>query len=308
MDLRFDSRLGHYRRLNIPSGDLRVSIVAGCNMRCYYCHNEGQGDFSPFKMSLAELRQVVTTGIKFGVHKVRLTGGEPLVHPDVVDMVRMVKKQFYIANVGVNTNGVLLKGPLLLGLIDAGLDVAVVGLDYFAGTVSKASPVGRPSAEILTNVLAAKALGLNVQVASVYSRDNERDIYDLVDWCLTNSILIKVLEVSSEAIENNTCGDYEGIVKGIIARFDLSVGKTVSLNEYYGIHKNGTRVLFFHSKCRIRECSDCSRMHMRVTASGKAKPCILRVDTEFDLLDENSMDAMARAVHNLGNPPEGTKR
>jgi molybdenum cofactor biosynthesis enzyme MoaA len=44
--LLFDEYLNYYRRINIPSGDLRISIVAGCNMRCYYCHNEGQGDFT----------------------------------------------------------------------------------------------------------------------------------------------------------------------------------------------------------------------------------------------------------------------
>lgn len=277
-------------------------------MRCVYCHNEGQGGFTPVKLGLNEYRKIVDLGVQFGAHKVRLTGGEPLVHPDVVEMVRIAKSELRVANVGLNTNGVLLKDQILNELINAGLDVAVVGLDYFGAAVSKASPVGRPSIEVLQNIHKAKAAGLNVQVASVYSGDNEADIYQLVDWCITNGVLIKILEVNTAAKATTTCPDYERVVKEIVQRFELTVGKTVSLNEYYGIHRSGTRVLFFHSKCKIRECGACAQMHMRITSSGAAKPCILRSDTEFDLLNEDGFDAMARAVHNLGNPPECPKR
>jgi len=305
--LIIDDKLNYYRRTNIPSGDLRISIVAGCNMRCYYCHNEGQGDFTSVKLSKDDIRQIVQTGKLFGIHKVRLTGGEPLIHSELFEILKMIKFDLQIENVGINTNGILLTPTVIQELILCKTDVVVVGLDYFDSAVSKASKTGKKSKEILNNVAIAKELGLNVQIAAVFDENNYGDIFALANWCNLNNILFKVLEVSDDKIAPTSSESFIQLIHDLQQHFNLKLGKTVSLNEIYGIYESGNKILFFHSKCRIRECQECSQMHMRVTSQGKAKPCILRTDTEYSILDRNtSLLNMAKAVHNLGNPPENT--
>ena len=294
----------YYRHLNLPSGDLRVSITADCNMRCSYCHNEGQGAFAKTMMSEADFRKVVSLGQKFGANKVRLTGGEPMLHPLLTSFIRLAKQEFGVGDVGINTNGTMLSARKAAELLEAGIDVVVVGIDFPTGPVSKDSIQGRRAAAVLTNIETASALGLRVQVASVYSKTTPAAVAKMFEWCGERGILLKVLEVSDDQVTNSVGSEFVELIEFMRDTFSLRMGRTVSLNERYGVSPAGQRVLFFHSHCRVRECAECAQMHMRVTTAGAAKPCILRTDTEYPLLGSEGEAAMRRAVHNLGNPPE----
>lgn len=294
----------YYRKLNIPSGDLRISIVAGCNMRCTYCHNEGQGDFTSKRLSLAQVRGIVEQSLSFGVRKVRLTGGEPLTHPKVVEICRMLKYELGIANVGINTNGIL--KTKLFELCDERLaDQIVVGLDRFGSSISKQSPIGVASSQILETVEQLHARGANVQIACVYEGEFA-DTLALVKWALDRGILIKVLEVSGDETGAEPTAPYREAVERLVDELGLEVGITFDTSEYYGRSPTGQKILFFHSHCRVRQCRECAHLHMRVTAEGRARPCILNDATEFDLLGEDFEHAMKMAINYLGVPPEAS--
>src|SRR5208282_4177297 len=162
-----------YSHQNIPSGYLRISITDVCNMKCSYCHNEGQVGATARKMTIAELRYIVTNALRYGLLKVRLTGGEPLLHPDCHSMLRMLKRELAMPTVGFNTNGALIK-RLLPIVSEKLIDDLVVGLDYVDGDVSKDSPVGSSSASIIAHILQIKELGQNVSIACVYDGNYER--------------------------------------------------------------------------------------------------------------------------------------
>jgi cyclic pyranopterin phosphate synthase len=297
----------HYRHLNVPAGDLRLSIVANCNMRCVYCHNEGQGAFRPRAMSVAQVRHIVERARGFGVYKVRLTGGEPTLHPQFAEICTMLKRELRVPNVGVNTNGIDV--GVLLPLHHHGvLDQIVVGLDYFDSEVSKQSPIGQSSEAILGNVLTLRQQGANVQIATVFDGDIN-NIVQLARWCLAHDVLFKVLEISDTAVASDTSPEFTAMRERVMEEYGLHLGITADLNELFGADSTGrTRILFFHSHCRVRECSQCANMHMRVTADGRAKPCILRSDTEMDLLHGDFDLNFRRAIANLGVPPEKPAR
>jgi cyclic pyranopterin phosphate synthase len=302
--LNLDKELSYYKHLSIPSGELRISIVAGCDMRCWYCHNEGQGDFTSQKLTVKEIREIVELGLRFGISKVRLTGGEPLIHKEIYEILHILKFEYKIRNVGVNTNGTKLSQGNIQKLVDLEVDSIVVGIDFFDAKISKDSHVGKSSQQIRNNVLNAKKAGLNVQIATVYANSDLDNILKMADWCLENKVLLKILEVSDSTIVKEIDKDFINLISTVENTFNLRLGKTIALNEVYGLHSNGTKILFFHSHCKVRECLECSRMHMRITSKGKAKPCILRSDTEFDILGKEGYDGMLKAIHNLGNPPE----
>ena len=291
----------NYRHLNIPAGYLRIAITTDCGMQCSYCHNEGQtGNKSTF-LSIDQLRDIVTNALPYGLVKVRLTGGEPLLHPDCHQMLRMLKKELKIPFVGFNTTGILLD-RLLPIVADRLLDSIVVGIDYVDGEVSKDSSVGLSSKTILENILKLKKLDQDVSIACVYDGDCAR-LEKLADWCLRHNVILKILEVSDKTINTKISEEFTSMIKHILDRFDMQLGEIKTYSEYYGLIDNKPRIYFFHSHCRLRECDICARIHLRVTSDGYIKSCILH-DVKYPLLSDNFDDNMLKVIHNLGRTPE----
>jgi cyclic pyranopterin phosphate synthase len=292
-----------YSHQNIPSGYLRVSITDTCNMKCSYCHNEGQVGVNARNMAIGDLRYIVTNALRYGLVKVRLTGGEPLLHPECHSMLRMLKQELAIPTVGFNTNAILMK-TLLPIVSERLIDDLVVGVDYFDGKVSKDSPVGASSDRILKNLEQLKNLGQNVSIACVYDGNCER-LERLAAWCLDHEVVLKVLQATDERVEGKVCEDFISMAKRIIERFSLRLGILATFSEYYAM-RDGTgtpRIYFFHSHCRVRECIICGKIHIRVTADGFAKSCI-QEDVKFPLLTGHFDDSMLKVIDNLGRSPE----
>src|SRR5262245_23966645 len=98
---RFDRRIEY----------LRISLTDRCNMRCYYCMPNGSPDFvkSQDLLDADELGLVVGAMADRGLRKVRLTGGEPLLRPDIVDIASAVADTPGIEDLALSTNALLLK-------------------------------------------------------------------------------------------------------------------------------------------------------------------------------------------------------
>lgn len=109
---------------------LRVSVTDRCNLRCVYCMPEN--GVTPVThdeiLTYEEILRVCDCASQLGVRKIKLTGGEPLVRPGFVGLVRAVKALPFIEQVTLTTNGVLLY-EMLDELADAGLDAANISLD-----------------------------------------------------------------------------------------------------------------------------------------------------------------------------------
>jgi cyclic pyranopterin phosphate synthase len=109
---------------------LRISITDRCNLRCVYCMPKEGMRWQPRaeQLSAEEMIRVVETAAQGGVRRVRLTGGEPLVHPDILAIVRGISSIKGIEEVSLTTNGMLLE-RLARPLADAGLKRVNISLD-----------------------------------------------------------------------------------------------------------------------------------------------------------------------------------
>lgn len=290
----------YYRFLNIPAGDLRLSVTNACNMMCEYCHNEGQhNDQVLMCLSIDKIRYIVENAKRYGLKKVRITGGDPLTHPEIFQICTMIKNELGIDNLGINTNGY--ESELLIKLCQEKLlKQVVIGMDYFDNDVSKKSPIGPSSTQIKQLILTLKKMNMNVQVAVVYS-DNDNDIISMIEWGLNNQILIKVLEEEnyySPLFNPSKFDDFLLLVKN---KFNLRLGLTADLRETFLYNKCG-KILFFQSHCNRNECNLCRNMHLRVDAEGKAKVCMFREES-FDLTSKEFDFNIKKAITNLGTPP-----
>jgi len=270
-------------------------------MKCNYCHNEGQTGLHSGLMSPENFRYIASNALRFGLTKVRVTGGEPLLHPQCVDILRIAKQELNIDTVGLNTNGT--RRNVLLSIVQARLvDKLVIGLDYQDAGVSKQSTVGLPSKVVLETILMAKATGQDVAIACVFD-GNYHEMEKLANWCLQHDVTLKILQVTNKAIETSVNREFVCMSAKLIAQFSLQRGVLDDVGDYYGIGPGGTKICFFHSHCRMRECRKCGTIHMRVTADGCVKTCI-QEDLQFPLLTGDFERSLMRAIANVGHAPE----
>lgn len=286
--------------LRLPMDELRISIISNCNMKCEYCHNEGNSVIK--KLSINDLEPLIDAARKIGLKSVRLTGGEPLLHDDINNICRMIKNKDKNIKIGINTNGILINR--LLKLIDENLiDRVVFGIDYFNETISKASPIGHSSKTILNNIIKIKNTGCDVTISNVYD-GNYENIKNLVNWSLKNDIRIKILEKVDTEMSDTSTIEYLNMQKKIIEDFKLDIKLNEMFNEIDG-YINGKRLIsFFQSHCRLRECNYCKNMHLRVTSDNKLKPCLLNSDTEIPYNKDNVEKQLIKSLKYLGVPPK----
>ncbi|MDP6685520.1 MAG: radical SAM protein, partial [Candidatus Omnitrophota bacterium] len=109
---------------------LRVSVTDRCNLRCKYCMPEGGITHRPPTelLSFEEIAQIVRVGVSLGIDKVRLTGGEPLVRKNIVDLVKILSSIRGLNDISMTTNGILLRNKVS-DLKKAGLKRVNISLD-----------------------------------------------------------------------------------------------------------------------------------------------------------------------------------
>ena len=152
--------------------DLRVSLTDRCNLRCTYCMPNDFADWlpGPELLTTDELMLVLDVATSLGIDGVRLTGGEPLLRADVVDVVRRITELPTPPRISVTTNGLKLV-KLAQPLRDAGLERVNVSLDTLDRDRFKALTFRDRFDDVLAGIKAAQAAGLApVKVNSVLMR------------------------------------------------------------------------------------------------------------------------------------------
>lgn len=227
-----------------------------------------------------------------GLKGIRLTGGEPLIHPEIYEICQMISEKYNL-EIGINTNCIEI--DKLLCMINKGwINRVVVGLDYFNKDISKDSPVGKSSKQILENILRIKNTGCNVSISSVYNNDLENKI-NLIDWGIKNGVRVKVLEIVKNEQYEKTSKEFLNLEKIIKEKFKLNY-KTDKYNEISGYIGNLKVITFFHSHCRVRECDICKQIHLRVTASGKMIQCMYNTDDDIDIREKDFREKLINYI------------
>ncbi|MCD4808077.1 MAG: GTP 3',8-cyclase MoaA [Methanococcoides sp.] len=251
---------------------LRISITNRCNLDCIYCHSEGD-EGSRKEMSAKTISAIVSTAAKFGVNKVKFSGGEPLVRKDFEDILRELPK---LKDVSVTTNGVYLK-ERAFGLKEAGLDRVNVSLDTL--DPEKYAYITHGSPETLQKVLegidAAISAGLtpvklNMVLLKGINEDEIEDMLELVRSKKGNLILqiIQVMDFRDGAQYNL---DADRIEKKLEQHANNITMRNMHHRKKYVI--DGAEVEFVRPVENTEFCANCNRL--RITADGKLKPCLL---------------------------------
>ncbi len=297
-----------------PLQDLRISVLDRCNLRCTYCMPEeslhGRGVFLPSHhlMSDGEIELLVRVFTRLGVHKVRLTGGEPLLRPGFIELVKRISGIEGIADLALTTNAVLLP-RYAAELKEAGLNRITVSLDSLDEAVFRQMAGGRGSVtEVLEGIRAAEEAGFKkLKINTVVQRNvNDHTVPDLVAHFRNSGHTIRLIEFMD--VGNVNHWDRELVVpnaellKKIHDRWPLRpVAKQPAAEtaRRYAF-TDGAGEIGFISSITEPFCGDCSRA--RITADGTLYSCLFSArgtklrDRIRDGLDEEAMTEVIRGL------------
>ncbi len=269
---------------------LRISLTDHCNLRCVYCMPEDM-TFRPNAELLQddELLRLVNVFARLGFDKLRLTGGEPTVRANVVDVVRQIAETPGIQSLSMTTNGVLLE-KLARPLKDAGLQRVNVSLDTVDPERFRRITRWGKLEQVWAGIQAAEAAGLTpVKINAVVVRGfNDGDVTDLARLTLEHNWQVRFIEMMP--FGGDTAFQQQQVVSDaeIRARIEAELGPLElqgggRLDGEARIYRlpNAPGELGFISSVTLPFCASCSRA--RLTADGKLRLCLLR-DKELDLL------------------------
>ena len=269
-----------------PIISLRITITNRCNENCIYCHHDGMVS-SKDEMTPDEIYRICGIAKRIGVKKIRLSGGDPLVRKDIVEIVDKIASLDF-KDISLTTNGVLLE-KYAQGLKDAGLDRVNVSLDTLNRDTYKFVTNMDYLNEAKAGILKAVEVGLYpVKINMVVMKDiNQNEVKDMFEFCRENNIVLQLIEL----IESENCdddkfnADYHYPLDSIEKRLadiadDVRERKFMQGRKKYYI--DGGEIEIVRPVDNSSFCANCSRL--RVTPDGKIKPCLLRNDNLVELI------------------------
>ena len=285
--------------------DLRVSLTDRCSLRCTYCMPAEGLPWVPSADMLTtdELVRVVGVAVGLGVDEVRLTGGEPLLHPDVVDVVARLRRLPTPPRVSITTNGLRLPG-LAAPLADAGLERINISLDTLRRDRFAALTRRDRLVDVLAGVAAAKAAGLQpVKINAVLLRGvNDDEAVDLLRWAVDEGLQLRFIEQMpldpQHSWDRSRMVTAEQILGSLSAAFGLSpVPGRGSAPAQTWLVDGGPATVGVIASVTRPFCAACDRV--RLTADGQLRSCLFareETDVRTPLRDGSDDDEIARRL------------
>jgi len=284
---------------------LRLSVIDRCDLRCTYCMPERQ-QFLPKSevLSLEELHQLALGFIGRGVTKIRLTGGEPLVRRDMIELVRALGRKIGdgLDELTITTNGTRL-AEFADDLREAGIRRVNVSLDTLDRERFAKITRRDQLPQVLEGIAAAREAGLSVKLNTVALKgENEAEIGDLVAWAHGQGHEITLIEVMPLGeVEGDRYDHYLPLTQvrtALEQRFTLESDghRSGGPARYWRVAETGGR-LGLITPLTSNFCDGCNRV--RVTATGQLFACLggrEQVDLRAALRSEEPEAALERAL------------
>lgn len=176
---------------------LRLSVTDKCNLRCFYCLPRHARGFAPRRdwLSFDEIERVIAVFGRLGVHRVRITGGEPLLRRDLPVLVRRLHRLPDLDDISLSTNAMLLARDAA-ALRHAGVARINVSLDTLRPERIARIAGGGELADVLAGLEAARAAGLHpIKINMLALRGvNDDEFEDMLEFCLARGFTLRFIE------------------------------------------------------------------------------------------------------------------
>ena len=270
--------------------DIRVSLTDRCNLRCTYCMPADFAAWMPSDELLTtdELMKVLEIGVELGIDEVRLTGGEPLLRPDIVDIVARINSLPNPPKLSLTTNGIRL-AELAQPLKDAGLERVNVSLDTLDPERFKAMTFRDRFDDVMKGLKAARDAELApVKINTVLMPGvNDDEAVSLVKWALDEGFKLRFIEQMPldaggvwDRLTMKTADDIFAALNPVFSLTPVETRGSAPAEEF--LINGGPETVGIIASVTRPFCGACDRL--RLTADGQLRSCLFSTK-EMDLRD-----------------------
>ena len=268
--------------------DLRVSLTDKCNLRCTYCMPAEGVEWLPSQhiLNTNELNKLLKILCDLGITEIRLTGGEPLLRPDILEIIENISKIESKPEISLTTNGIRL-APIAQQLFDAGLKRINISLDTLQPQRFKLLSRRDGLNDVLKGIDASINAGLNpIKINSVLMPGiNDDEAVELVHWAMGLNLQLRFIEQmpldAQQSWSRHSMISASSIKEKLSEKFELKqLGDRGSdPAELFEIVGTGQKVGIIASVTKPF-CFSCDRL--RLTADGQLRNCLFSLE-ESDL-------------------------
>jgi cyclic pyranopterin phosphate synthase len=271
-----------------PLLNLRIAITQRCNLRCDYCHREGEENCAQGtaeEMSVDEIVRIARVAVSLGISRIKLTGGEPLMRKDICEIVKGIAAVPDVKDLSMTTNGTML-GFLAEELHMYGLRRVNISLPTLNAETYTKLTEGRIE-NALEGVKAAVATGfcpvkLNMVVLNGI---NVEAVPEMIEFAKHTGTILQLIELDPINVDDayyliyhKTLDEHEEMLR----QKALNVETRRFMHSRRIYHLPDVTVEVVHPIENRDFCVHCTRL--RLTSNGKLKPCLMRNDNLIDIL------------------------
>jgi len=295
---------------------LRVSVTDRCNMRCGYCmpkNNTKWFDDSEV-LTFDEIIRLSSILASFGVEKIRLTGGEPLVRPSIENLTKSIRKIRHIKSVGLTTNGLLLSDKID-ALKSSGLDSVNISLDSFKEDRFRMMTGINGLNKVISSIQKARDAGFNVKINTVVVRGwNDDEVVEFANFARRTGITVRFIEFMPLDGTGIWRSDLVFSKNEMVEKLESNIGKMFPMLEQeisapaklYSF-SDGEGTIGFIPSVTEPFCNQCDRI--RLTSDGRFLTCLFEnpgYDIKRDLREGASDQELGQClVHSMTMKQEG---
>lgn len=275
--------------------DLRVSLTDRCSLRCMYCMPHDFAAWLPSKdlLTTDELIAIIEAAVSQGIDEIRLTGGEPLLRPDIVEIVSRINAISNPPKLSMTTNGLAL-ARLAAPLVDAGLNRINISLDTLDRERFKTLTFRDRIQDVFAGITAARDAGLTpIKINSVLMRGvNDDEAQSLLRWAMAEGLSLRFIEQMPLDAGNSWSRDSMVTADEIFAELSSLFSLTPvdergssPAEEFYV--DGGPHTVGIIGSVTRPFCASCDRV--RLTSDGQIRACLFSlVETDARAIVRNT--------------------
>jgi len=273
-----------------PLLNLRISITQRCNLRCDYCHKEGEEIVACSKgtaeeMTVEEIVRIARIAVSLDIDRIKLTGGEPLMRKDLCEIVKGIAAIPSLKDLSMTTNGTML-GFQAQELRACGLRRVNISLPTLNAETYNKLTEGRIE-NVLEGVKAAVAarfypVKLNMVILNGV---NGEAVPEMIEFARQTGIILQLIELDPVNVDGAYFSAYHKFLdehEEMLRQKAVKVETRRFMHNRHIYHLPDVTVEVVHPIENRDFCMHCTRL--RVTSDGKLKPCLMRNDNVVDVL------------------------
>ena len=255
----------------------RISLTDKCNLRCVYCMPEDkvyENNLINDTLSFNDYKFIINGLSQVGIKKIKFTGGEPLLYPHLIELIKYAHYECNIDDISITTNGIGLN-EIAYELKRSGLKSVNISLDSLKSYKYKSITRGGNLTDVLKSINRCLELGIKVKInCVVIKRFNDDEVYDFIEMANYYPIDVRFIELmplgEGEYFYENGYFNISNFINDIDELYKIEDEKGSTARLYQAKYAKGRIGIITPIICQF--CNTCNRI--RITSDGKIKLCL----------------------------------